>query len=95
MYQAMSGFHFKKPLTPYFIRIDKAQSLYVASRVLNRWFPNIVFYDKHLKILKVVNEDRVHRNIRLSVPEETKYIKISDLYTLINIKRGLSVIIKE
>lgn len=86
---------FQKPLTPYFIRIDKAQSLYVASRVLNRWFPNIVFYDKHLKILKVVNEDRVHRNIRLSVPEETKYIKISDLYTLINIKRGLSVIIKE
>lgn len=86
---------FQKPLTPYFIRIDKAKTLYVASRVLNRWFPNIVFYDKHLKILKVVNEDKVHRNIRLSIPEETRYIKISDLYTLINIKRGLSVIIKE
>lgn len=86
---------FQKPLTPYFIKIDKASSLYVASRVLNKWFPNIVFYDKQLKILKVVNEDKVHRNIKLPVPEETRYIKISDLYTLINIKRGLSVIIKE
>lgn len=86
---------FKKPLKDYFIRIDKAQSLYVASRILNKWFPNIVFYDKHLNILKVVNEDKVHRNIKVKVPEETRYIKISDLYTLINIKRGLSVIIKE
>ncbi len=85
----------KKPLKPYFIKVDPAASLYVASRVLNKWFPNIVFYDKHLNILKVVNEDKVHRNIKIPMPQNTKYIKISDLYTLINIKRGLSVIIKE
>lgn len=86
---------FQKPLKDYMLRIDNASSLYVASRVLNKWFPNIVFYDKQLKILKVVNEDKVHRNIRLKIPVGTTYIKISDLYTLINIKRGLSVIIKE
>ena len=86
---------FNKPLKPYFIKIKKAKSIYVASRILNKWFPNIVFYDNQLKILKVVNEDKVHRNIRISVPEDTTYIKISDLYTLINIKRGLSIVIKE
>lgn len=86
---------FKKPLKDYFIRVENASSIYIASRILNKWFPNVVFYDRHLNILKVVNKDKVHRNIKISVPEDTRYIKISDLYTLINIKRGLSVIIKE
>lgn len=85
----------KKPLKPYFIRIDDAKQVYIVSRVLNKWFPNVVFYDKHLNILNVVNKNKVYRNIKLAVPEDTRYIKISDLYTLINIKRGLSVVIKE
>lgn len=84
-----------KPLKPYLLKVDPASYLYVASRILNKWFPNIVFYDKHLNILKVVNEDKLHKNIKIPMPDNTKYIKISDLYTLINIKRGLSVIIKE
>ena len=85
----------KKPLKPYMIKIENAKSIYVVSRILNNWFPYIVFYDQHLNILNVVKEDKVYRNIRLKVPEGTRYIKISDLYTLINIKRGLSVVIKE
>jgi hypothetical protein len=85
----------KKPLKPYFIRIDEAKQVYIVSRILNKWFPNVVFYDKHLNILNVTNKNKVYRNIKLAIPEGTKYIKISDLYTLINIKRGLSVVIKE
>lgn len=86
----------RKPLKPYFIKIDENMSqIYIVSRILNKWFPNVVFYDKHLNILKVTNKNNIHRNLRISIPENTKYIKISDLYTLINIKRGLSVVIKE
>jgi len=33
--------------------------------------------------------------VSLSIPSQTKYIKITDLYTLDNIKRGLNVMIKE
>jgi len=86
---------FTKPLAPYFIRIDKAKEIYIISRTLNNWLPYVVFYDKSLNILKVSKEDKVYRNITLSIPENTKYIKITDLYTLFNIKRGLSVLIKE
>jgi len=86
---------FSKPLSAYFIRVDKANKIYIASRILNRWLPYVVFYDEHLNILKVSKEDKVYRNITLSIPENTKYIKITDLYTLFNIKRGLSVLIKE
>lgn len=85
----------RKPLTPYILKINKAKNIYITSRTLNRWSPYIVFYDKHLNILEVVKKDKIYRKLKLSIPESTKYIKISDLFTLINIKRGLSVIIKD
>jgi archaellum component FlaF (FlaF/FlaG flagellin family) len=86
---------FSKPLSPYFIKVDKASKIFIASKSLNSWLPYVVFYDDHLNILKVSKEERVYRNLTLPIPENTKYIKISDLYTLFNIKRGLTVLIKE
>lgn len=86
---------FRKPLKPYFINIDKAASINILSKPGNQWFPYVVFYDTHLNILDIVKEDKLYKSIRLEIPEETKYIKINDIYTLANLKRGLSVIIKE
>ena len=85
---------FQKPLRPYFIEVTDASKLQIISRNLNHWFPYIAFYDNHLNVLKVIKKDRIYKGYRTSVPRETKYIKISDLYTLINIKRGLSIIVK-
>ncbi len=84
----------QKPLRPYFIEVNNATSLQVISRKLNHWFPYIVFYDSHMNVLKSIKKDRVYKGYKLSVPRETMYIKITDLYTLINIKRGLSIIVK-
>lgn len=86
---------FTKPLSPYFIKIDSATYISIVSRRLNNWLPYVVFYDKNLNILKVSKDDKVNKSLTLKIPEKTKYIKISDLYTLFNIKRGLSVTIKE
>lgn len=86
---------FRKPLKPYFIRVTNANSLDIISRPGNQWFPQIVFYDEHLKILEIVKEDNKRVSLSLEIPDETSYIKIDDIYTLANIKRGLSVMIKE
>ena len=85
----------QKPLKPYFLKIGEAKILKVLSRNLNNWYPYIVFYDKHLNVLKVIKKDRVFKGLSMKIPETSKYIKITDLYTLINIKRGLSIITKE
>lgn len=86
----------QKPFKPYFLEIKEgAKSLKVISRRLNNWFPYIVFYDTHLNVLKVIKRDKEYRGATINIPENSKYIKISDLYTLMNIKRGISVIIKE
>ncbi len=84
---------FSKPLNDYLIKVKDAQRLRVISRTLNHWFPYIVFYDEHLNILKTIKKDAIHRYIKTPVPQGTVYIKISDLYMLLNIKRGLSIIV--
>lgn len=84
----------QKPLKPYFIEIKEADELRIIGRKLNNWFPYIVFYDSHLNVLNVVKKNRIYKGLRIKIPKNTKYIKISDLYNLINIKRGLSVIVK-
>jgi len=83
-----------KPLKPYFIEVDYAISVEIISTRLNRWFPYIVCFDKDLNVLKVIKEKNVHKKYKINLPKNTKYIKIADLYNLINIKRGLSVIVR-
>lgn len=85
---------FQKPLRAYMLKIDNAKSLQVISRNLNHWFPHIVFFDKDLKVLKVIKKDRFFKGLKVKVPNNTRYVKITDLYNLINIKRGLSIIVR-
>ncbi len=84
----------QKPLRPYFLEVKDVTSLQVIGRKLNHWFPYIVFYDKHLNILKVIKKKRTYKGYKTKIPSGTQYIKVTDLYTLINIKRGLSIIVK-
>ncbi len=87
--------NFRKPLKPYLIKVNNVKEININSNPGNQWFPNVVFYDKHLNILDIIKEDKKSKSLKLEIPKETKYIKINDLYTLANIKRGLSVLIKE
>lgn len=86
---------FRKPLKPYFLKVKDTKTLSIFSKVGNKWFPYVVFYDKHLKILNVVKEKERKWSLSLEIPESTMYIKIDDVFTLANIKRGLSVMTKE
>jgi len=85
---------FEKPLDNYFVKVKDVDTLKVISRKLNRWFPYIVFYDRHLNVLKVIKKKRVFKGIKTDIPKDCQYIKIGDLYNLINIKRGLSVVVQ-
>lgn len=81
----------KKPLKPYWINVTGARTISISSKRGNRWHPYIVFYDDDLKILDNYTKERKSYNVSLKIPRHTKYVKISDLYTLENIKRGLKV----
>ncbi len=81
----------KKPLEPYWLNVQNSSKLKIKSSRGNSWHPYIVFYDQYLNIIDVVSQDKISYNISLKIPNNAKYAKISDLYTLDNIKRGLNV----
>ncbi|MEA3290568.1 MAG: hypothetical protein U9Q04_10365 [Campylobacterota bacterium] len=85
---------FQKPLQEYLLKVEDVDKLQVISRNLNNWYPYIVFFDKDLNLLKVIKKNRIYKGYKTKIPQKTKYIKISDMYNLINIKRGLSIIVR-
>ena len=85
----------KKPLNPYWLDVENAKILLLSSSRSNSWHPYIVFYDRDLKVLDTISKELKSYNERLSIPRDTKYVKISDIYTLENLKRGLSIYISK
>ena len=81
----------KKPLRPYLLKVSNANSLNITSNRGNRWHPDVVFYDDDLNIIENFKDDNLHQNLRVDVPINTTYIKINDLYSLANLKRGISI----
>jgi hypothetical protein len=81
----------KKPFNAYLIKINDIKSINIKSKRLNHWHPYIVFYDNGFNPVKILKKDKIIHKLSLKIPKNSYYIKISDLYTLNNIKRGLSI----
>jgi len=88
-------YRLKKPLKPYMLNLNQnATKLTITSRKLNNWYPNIVFFDTNLNILKNIQKVNIYKKLVVAIPPKTKYIKITDTYNLINIKRGLTILVQ-
>jgi hypothetical protein len=81
------------PLEPYSLTLPNAKELLIASTQGNSWIPKISFYDNELGGLGTIEMNQVYEGLKVTIPKNTKYVKISDRYTLLNIKRGLSVLV--
>jgi len=84
-------FRLKRSLYAYWLNISKVRTLKIKSPIRNNWYPNIAYYDAALHLVKLLKKDKIFRNVTLRMPKSAKYIKISDLYTLKNVKSGLSI----
>jgi len=81
----------KRSLYAHWLNSSKIKNLRIRSSVRNNWYPYIAYYDKSLHLLKVIKRDEKYRDINLKIPKCAKYIKISDRYTLKNIKDNLTL----
>ncbi len=79
----------KRSLYAYWLDISKIATLDIVSSLRNEWYPYVAFYDKSLRLLSVIKMDTKKTNITLEINPEAYYIKISDIYTLKNIKDDL------
>ena len=81
----------RKPLNDYWLNVSGGTKISIASFGGNRWYPKIVIFDKNLHILKVYKKDEKTDWLVIYLPMNAYYIKISDSYTLNNLKYGIRV----
>lgn len=80
-----------RSLYSYWLDVSGIEKLKIESSSRNSWYPYITYFDSSLHLLKVVKKDTKRYAMYLSVPQNAKYIKISDIYTLKNIKDSLYI----
>lgn len=76
-------------LYSYWLDVSKIDKIEISSSDRNDWYPYIAYYDESLRLLKVIKMDTKKTNITLDMQKNTHYIKISDMYSLKNIKDGI------
>ncbi len=81
----------KRSLYAHWLNCEKVKRLKIVSSRRNNWYPYIAYYNSSLHLLKIIKEDTRYRSIKLEIPKEAKYIKISDSYSLKNVKDELTL----
>lgn len=79
----------KRSLYAHWLNVSNIKQLEIKSTNRNEWYPYIAYYDASLHLLKIIKENKTYRDIMLNIPKNAKYIKISDVYTLKNVKDEL------
>ena len=87
--QSDSVLKLKRSLYSHWLNVSNIRELEIKSSARNNWYPYIAYYDSQLQLIDVLKKDDKTDEITLRIPSSAKYIKISDLYTLKNIKDDL------
>jgi hypothetical protein len=81
----------KRSLYAHWVNVKNINKITIVSSRRNHWYPNIAYYDEKLNFVQVVKKDEKTKKISIQIPQTVKYIKISDIYTLKNIKDYLTL----
>ncbi|NPA59714.1 MAG: hypothetical protein GXO30_04540, partial [Epsilonproteobacteria bacterium] len=82
----------KRSLYAKWVDVSEIKKAYISSSIRNSWHPYISYFDKSLNLLNVLKIDKKSSNLRLEFEDDVYYMKISDLYTLKNLRDDLTLI---
>lgn len=80
-----------RPVDDYWVAFTQPGRMKVTAGNFAIWHPYIVLYDKELNILKIYRHDEKKKSITIRVPDNARYSKITDIYSVNNIKNGLTI----
>jgi len=80
-----------KPLEPYLIDASGAKSAVISASAEDRWSAVVRILDKNLNLLDEKQTSKPVNSLKVSLPQNAKYIMIDDAVSLENIKRGLKI----
>jgi len=75
----------------YWLKNNSFSKIKIKTKKIDYWHPSVWFYDKSLNLLNYRKINRKVTNLTLSIPPACKYIKIIDIYSGENFKRGIIV----
>jgi len=84
----------KRLLYEQWLDVSSIRELHFESKSRNRWYPYIAFFDTSMHLLKVIKKDFITKKMDIEIPKGAYYIKISDMYTLKNLKDQLILLPK-
>jgi hypothetical protein len=79
----------KRSQYAHWLDISKIKNLHITSSKRNSWYPYIAYYDASLHLLKVLKQDKICHELSLNIPPNTKYMKLSDMYNMKNVRDKL------
>jgi len=80
-----------KPLEPYLIDVSGAKVAAIGADGEDRWSAIVRILDKNLNLLEEKRSDKAINSLKVSFPQNAKYLMIDDAVSLENIKRGLKI----
>jgi hypothetical protein len=80
---------YKRSLYAHWLDVSHVKKLTLWSSKGNNWYPYVAYYDSSLRLLKVFKRDKKTWKITFTLPRDAAYMKITDLYSVANIKNGL------
>jgi len=89
--QAGENFQLIRPIRPVWFNVSKIKRLILRERPGSHWYADVVVYDKMLHILYMKQNDTRTRYLNLKLPSDAVYVKVSDRFTLENLKSGLVI----
>ena len=75
----------------YWFENNNFEKLYINTKIIDYWHPSVWFYDDKLNLLNNIKINKKTINLTLKIPAGCKYIKITDIYSAENFKRGIIV----
>jgi len=82
----------KRSLYAHWFNVSNIKTLKIQSPRGNHWYPYIAFYDSSLHLIKLIKKEKITYSLSLTIPKNARYIKISDNYTLKNVREPLTLI---
>jgi len=74
----------------YWIENDDFSKISIKTKKIDFWHPLILMYDKDLNLINIYKKNQKTTNLILNI-DGAKYIKITDIYTPENFKRGIYI----
>lgn len=83
-----------RPIRPVWMDVGRIKRLVIREMPGSHWYPDVVVYDKMLHILSMKQSETRTRYLNLRLPSDAAYVKISDRFTLENLRSGVKLTAK-